>query len=649
MTLEMGKTVAEARGEVTYGAEFFRWFAEEAVRVHGRYSVAPNGASRLLTMKQPVGPTLMITPWNFPLAMGTCKIGPAIAAGCTMVVKPAHETPLTMLLLAQVLQEAGAARRGPQRHHDDPLGAVCEPADPRRTPASSPSPAPPPSARSRRAVGRAAAARLDGARGQRAVPRLRGRRRRPGRRRGDARQDAQHRRGVHRREPLLRPRVPRRGVLDQARRADGRARRRQGHEEGRRRRPLITPKAREKVDELVQDAVDKGARLLTGGKALPGRATSTSRPCSPTCPPTAAASARRSSARWRRSPRSPTTRDAVAKANAPSTAWSATSTPTTRPGCSGSRRRWSSGWSASTPASCPTRRHRSGGCQAVRLRPGGRLRGHRRVPRDQVRRHRAVTSGGDAPGTRICRTRRTAPLPDGGLSSMSTSTDTPRVRTTMDRRRSVSALLEATDEALKRGARPAPRRSGPPARPARLHLDGGLRSASSSSSEAARAPARRRWPCRWCATRSGPGGTRSSSPSSTTRRPSSSGSSRSRPPRQPSRQGSTPPPRATSTRCARSSRPRTPTGAGSRTPWRTSPTAADAFLSVQEYAPRLHIHESNQQTDPDEVAGVLAAACRTRPASLLVLDYSRRCRSRTTSATRPRGSRSSPRRSRTCP
>ena len=107
MTLEMGKPLAEARGEVTYGAEFFRWFSEEAVRIAGRYAVAPSGGTRLLTMKQPVGPTLMITPWNFPLAMGTRKIGPAIAAGCTMVVKPAHETPLTMLALAQVLEEAG--------------------------------------------------------------------------------------------------------------------------------------------------------------------------------------------------------------------------------------------------------------------------------------------------------------------------------------------------------------------------------------------------------------------------------------------------------------------------------------------------------------------------------------------------------------
>jgi succinate-semialdehyde dehydrogenase / glutarate-semialdehyde dehydrogenase len=92
---------------VTYAAEFFRWFSEEACRIEGSYKVAPNGASRLLTMRQPVGPCLFITPWNFPLAMGTRKIGPAVAAGCTMVVKPAAETPLSMLALARVLDEAG--------------------------------------------------------------------------------------------------------------------------------------------------------------------------------------------------------------------------------------------------------------------------------------------------------------------------------------------------------------------------------------------------------------------------------------------------------------------------------------------------------------------------------------------------------------
>ena len=110
MTLEMGKPVAQSKGEVTYGAEFFRWFSEETVRVAGRWSMSPDGKTRLMTMKQPVGPTLMITPWNFPLAMGTRKIGPAIAAGCTMVIKPASQTPLTMLALAALLEEVGVPK-----------------------------------------------------------------------------------------------------------------------------------------------------------------------------------------------------------------------------------------------------------------------------------------------------------------------------------------------------------------------------------------------------------------------------------------------------------------------------------------------------------------------------------------------------------
>lgn len=107
MSLEMGKPIAEAKGEVTYGTEFLRWFSEEAVRIHGRWMHNPAGGSRLLTVRKPVGPCLFITPWNFPLAMGTRKIGPAIAAGCTMVVKPAAQTPLTMLLLGGLLAEAG--------------------------------------------------------------------------------------------------------------------------------------------------------------------------------------------------------------------------------------------------------------------------------------------------------------------------------------------------------------------------------------------------------------------------------------------------------------------------------------------------------------------------------------------------------------
>ncbi len=107
MTLEMGKVLAESKGEVTYGAEFFRWFSEEAVRIAGRYTPAPVGTGRILVTKQAVGPCYAITPWNFPLAMGTRKMGPAFAAGCTMIVKPAQETPLTMLLLAKLMDEAG--------------------------------------------------------------------------------------------------------------------------------------------------------------------------------------------------------------------------------------------------------------------------------------------------------------------------------------------------------------------------------------------------------------------------------------------------------------------------------------------------------------------------------------------------------------
>jgi succinate-semialdehyde dehydrogenase / glutarate-semialdehyde dehydrogenase len=107
MTLEMGKALAESKAEIGYAAEFFRWFSEEAVRIHGRYMVNTTGKGRILTMRQPVGPCVFVTPWNFPMAMGTRKIAPAIAAGCTMVVKPAKQTPLSMLALAKILEQAG--------------------------------------------------------------------------------------------------------------------------------------------------------------------------------------------------------------------------------------------------------------------------------------------------------------------------------------------------------------------------------------------------------------------------------------------------------------------------------------------------------------------------------------------------------------
>ncbi len=107
MTLEMGKPLAESKAEIAYAAEFLRWFSEEAVRIEGRFATAPNGVGRLITMKQPVGPCYAITPWNFPAAMGTRKIGPAVAAGCTMVIKPAQQTPLSMLALVKLFEEAG--------------------------------------------------------------------------------------------------------------------------------------------------------------------------------------------------------------------------------------------------------------------------------------------------------------------------------------------------------------------------------------------------------------------------------------------------------------------------------------------------------------------------------------------------------------
>jgi succinate-semialdehyde dehydrogenase/glutarate-semialdehyde dehydrogenase len=107
ITLEMGKPLADARGEVSYGAEFFRWFAEEAVRIGGDHTLSGDGRTRIVVTREPVGPCVVVTPWNFPLAMGTRKIGPALAAGCTVVFKPAEQTPLTALYLAHILSLAG--------------------------------------------------------------------------------------------------------------------------------------------------------------------------------------------------------------------------------------------------------------------------------------------------------------------------------------------------------------------------------------------------------------------------------------------------------------------------------------------------------------------------------------------------------------
>jgi succinate-semialdehyde dehydrogenase/glutarate-semialdehyde dehydrogenase len=133
MTLEMGKPLAESNGEVTYGGEFLRWFSEEAVRITGRYGTNPEGTGRMIVSQHPVGPCFLITPWNFPLAMATRKIAPALAAGCTVVVKPAALTPLTTLYFAQLLADAGLPAGVVNVITTSTSGAVSEPiiADPR--------------------------------------------------------------------------------------------------------------------------------------------------------------------------------------------------------------------------------------------------------------------------------------------------------------------------------------------------------------------------------------------------------------------------------------------------------------------------------------------------------------------------------------
>ena len=223
MTLEMGKTLAESRGEVTYGAEFFRWFSEEAVRIHGRWSTAPNGATRLLTMKKPVGPDADDHAVELPAGDGHAQDRPGHRGRLHDGGQAREPDAADDAGAGRAAARVRPARGRPQRHHDlahrrrhgaaHPRPAAAQAdlhrVDRHRSPA-------------RRAVRRAAAARLDGARRQRPVHRLRGRRPRPRRRRRDARQDAQHRRGLHGGQPVLRARERRRGVREEVRRADGR-------------------------------------------------------------------------------------------------------------------------------------------------------------------------------------------------------------------------------------------------------------------------------------------------------------------------------------------------------------------------------------------------------------------------------------------
>jgi succinate-semialdehyde dehydrogenase / glutarate-semialdehyde dehydrogenase len=272
MTLEMGKPVAESKAEIAYAAEFFRWFAEEAVRISGDYTVAPNGKGRLVVMRQPVGPSLLITPWNFPAAMGARKIGPAVAAGCTMVVKPASQTPLSMLKLAEILTEAGLPGGVLNVIPTDDPGGVMEPLirDPRARKLSFTGS----TAVGRKLIEQAAEqvlrtsmelggnaplivfadADLDQAVEGAVIAKMRN---------GGEACTAANRIYVHS------------SVIDEfASRLTERLSAMKvgrGTEEGVQLGPLIDAKQRDKVAELVDDAVSRGARTVTGGKVADGK------------------------------------------------------------------------------------------------------------------------------------------------------------------------------------------------------------------------------------------------------------------------------------------------------------------------------------------------------------------------------------------
>jgi succinate-semialdehyde dehydrogenase/glutarate-semialdehyde dehydrogenase len=272
MTLEMGKPIAESKAEIIYAAEFIRWFSEQAVRIDGRYAVNPSGAGRLLTMKAPIGPSLLITPWNFPTAMGTRKIGPAVAAGCTMVVKPAQQTPLSMLALAALMTEAGLPPGVLNVITSSSAAKVTEPLfdDPRLRKMSFTGSTPIGKKlmeqASRRLIkcsmelgGNAPYlvfddANLDEAVDQAVIAKMRN---------GGESCVAANRFLVHESvaDEFAARLTERLGAMPVGR----------GTEDGIQVGPLIDGKQRDKVAELVDDAVDKGAKVLTGGERVGDR------------------------------------------------------------------------------------------------------------------------------------------------------------------------------------------------------------------------------------------------------------------------------------------------------------------------------------------------------------------------------------------
>ena len=305
MTLEMGKPVAESKAEIVYAADFFRWYSGEALRMDGNWKQFANATSRVMVMKQPVGPTLMITPWNFPMAMGTRKLGPAIAAGCTSVVKPASQTPLCMLALGQILEEAGLPAGVVNIFTTSSSGKTTGPLieDPRLRKLSF---------TGSTEVGRsliAASAKnvlnmsmelggnapflvfddadLDEAVDGALLAKMRDI--------GEACTAANRFHVAESvREEFTKRLAEKMGSLKVGR----------GTEDDVKVGPLIDQPSREKVKELVDDAVKRGGKLLVGGEPPDGAATSSRRRCSTTSRWTLASSTRRSSGRWPRSPAS---------------------------------------------------------------------------------------------------------------------------------------------------------------------------------------------------------------------------------------------------------------------------------------------------------------------------------------------------------
>jgi succinate-semialdehyde dehydrogenase/glutarate-semialdehyde dehydrogenase len=282
MTAECGKPIAEARGEVAYGASFVEWFAEEGKRAYGESIPSPSSDRRLLTIRQPIGVCAAITPWNFPLAMITRKVAPALAAGCTVVVKPAEQTPLTALALARLAHDAALPAGIFNVLTGDPLaigGALTASPVVRKL-----------SFTGSTEVGRLLMAQccaddqeaLARTRGQRAVHRFRRRRPRRGGRRGNRCQVPQHRPDLRLRQPPAGPGGDLRALRRATRKPRAVAQGRPGQRGGRRAGAADRRSGLAKVEAHIADAVACGARVVTGGRRMSAAAPSSSRRCSPT-------------------------------------------------------------------------------------------------------------------------------------------------------------------------------------------------------------------------------------------------------------------------------------------------------------------------------------------------------------------------------